>query len=612
MIDNQSAVNSSSNTETQTTILNKFIVQDIETKLQEIREYARHDLRKVYTLASEIITLAQSIKSENHEALGQLELSYYYCSSENNYTKSLQLCNAADKMLQGKFRKKYLPYLHLNKGRAYQFMGEQVKAQHEYLALIKLIEGKKTIENIERTWLASAYYNLFILFNKDGAEFTKEEFLQKAFDIYTDLNDSSGIAHCYNSFAVFYYKKNELNKSLDYLLQAKELALKSNSQTFLSIFSSNLGLVYAKLNEKSLSDKNFEEATRINNYLKSPYHFGHTYQQIGEAQAFLENYKTALAFYLRAEKIYLEIGVKSSLLTIYKYCSEAYEKLNDFANANKYQKKYANQLLDQFNDEKTFAIAKERSMFEFDKKEKEATVLKQQNKQIELYAKQLEISNNQLRQFAHIASHDLKEPLRMVSSYAKLLQRSIGDNLTEDQAVYLKFMLDGTVTMQKLVNDLLVLSKINYLSEKQTVHLDKVLKVVITNLHTAIEEKNAIVSYNHLPVVKAEETQMIQLFMNLISNAIKYNSSKQPEVIISCKKKKNMFQFSVSDNGIGVPEEYREKVFQMFQRLHSRNDYSGTGIGLAICKKIIDQLHGEIWIESSKLGGSTFKFTIPC
>ncbi|MBC8047107.1 MAG: hypothetical protein H7Y00_09955 [Fimbriimonadaceae bacterium] len=589
----------------------RTVVSEIEYLLLQVRKEAKTNAVNIQPLALRIIELSNSINNSNYAGIGKLELAHYVCSAENDYKRSVLLCDEAHNLMKGNFRKKYEPYYHLNKGRAYQYLGELINAQGEYLKAARIIEFKEKLQDHEKRWLASVYYNLFILFNQEGAEFTQEDYLQKAFQLYKDVDDKSGIANCYNSFAVFHYKKKSFESSLDYLLKAYAFAHESDAKTYLSIFCSNIGLVYSKMNRLEEGLKYFEEAKKINKEINSFYHTGHTYQQIGEAYLSTGDAKSGLSNYKKAEKIYIDIKVKTSLTTIYQYIADAYYKLDQFDKAYEYEKKYAATLVEQFNDEKTFAIVKARNQFDLEKKEKEAELLRIKNEQIETYARQLEVSNNQLKQFAHIASHDLKEPLRMVSAYAKLLERSMSEKITEEEKEYLQFMLEGTSTMHNLVNDLLILSNINYIAEKHPVNMNKVMKLLITNLDSTIKERNAKIIVKVLPVVYAEETQLLQLFLNLVINGIKYNTSKIPTIRISVKRKNGIQEFTVSDNGIGIDEEYREKVFMIFQRLHTRNEYSGTGIGLTICKKIIDQLGGTIWIEANKAGGSDFKFTVP-
>ncbi len=225
----------------------------------------------------------------------------------------------------------------------------------------------------------------------------------------------------------------------------------------------------------------------------------------------------------------------------------------------------------------------------------------------------LEQSNKDLSQFARIASHDLQEPLRMVSSYTQLLQKRYKDKLDADANDFIYFAVDGAIRMQKLINDLLEYSNISAQSKKlNTIDSFKTLEKVIINLQKVIMDNTALISNSNLPILKADETSLLRIFQNLIENAIKFKKkSVLPKIIISCEKKNDMYEFSVSDNGIGLDMQYHDRVFIIFQRLHSANDYTGTGIGLSICKRIVELNGGTIWFKSKENEGTTFYFTVP-
>ncbi|MDP4190962.1 MAG: ATP-binding protein, partial [Bacteroidota bacterium] len=224
----------------------------------------------------------------------------------------------------------------------------------------------------------------------------------------------------------------------------------------------------------------------------------------------------------------------------------------------------------------------------------------------------LERTNKELGQFAYVASHDLQEPLRMVSTFTTLLERRYGNILDENAKEYMNFVVEGAKRMQMLIRELLFYSKISN-KEKVVEEVDcsSVLNTAINNLNAQISESSAKILYNDLPTIKADSLLITQLFQNLISNAIKFRrNGVTPEVNICCKEEENHFLFSVKDNGIGIEPEYFGKIFVIFQRLHLRDEYPGTGIGLAICKKIVEQHGGEIWVESFIGQGSIFYFTI--
>ncbi len=225
---------------------------------------------------------------------------------------------------------------------------------------------------------------------------------------------------------------------------------------------------------------------------------------------------------------------------------------------------------------------------------------------------ELESANKDLEQFAHIASHDLQEPLRMISSYTQLLEREYKDKLAPDANEYIHFVVDGASRMKKLIQDLLDFSRIGTRErELEQVDTSITLRKVIANLQLLIDDNTAVITHDNLPVLKADESQLLRLFQNLIENAIKFRKKTElPKIHISCKKKNNMYEFSVSDNGIGIDMKYHDRVFIIFQRLHSAKEYPGTGIGLSINKRIVERHGGKIWFESKENKGTTFYFTI--
>ncbi len=227
-------------------------------------------------------------------------------------------------------------------------------------------------------------------------------------------------------------------------------------------------------------------------------------------------------------------------------------------------------------------------------------------------ATELMRSNAELEQFAYVASHDLQEPLRMVTSYLQLIAKTYDELLDQDGREYIQFAVDGAKRMNTLIRDLLTFSRVGTRSKEYgAVNLTEVLERVILNMKIPIEDAQANVEWENMPVIWAESTQMEQLFQNLMSNAIKFHGTNPPRIHISAQKRKDDWLFSVKDNGIGMDPRHAERVFVIFQRLHRRDEYPGTGIGLAICKKIVERHGGRIWVDSMPDKGSTFFFTIP-
>lgn len=225
---------------------------------------------------------------------------------------------------------------------------------------------------------------------------------------------------------------------------------------------------------------------------------------------------------------------------------------------------------------------------------------------------ELSRSNSDLQQFAYVASHDLQEPLRMVASYVQLLARRYRGKLDADADEFIAYAVDGAKRMQHLINDLLAYSRVTSQGHVfEPVDCNGVLAEVLTNVRAAVEESRAVVTHDPLPTVMADERQLWQLFQNLIANAIKFHGAEPPNVHLSAEQRSSEWLFSVRDHGIGMDPQYAERIFVIFQRLHDREQYPGTGIGLAICKKIVERHGGKIWVVSQTGQGATFHFTLP-
>ncbi len=220
-------------------------------------------------------------------------------------------------------------------------------------------------------------------------------------------------------------------------------------------------------------------------------------------------------------------------------------------------------------------------------------------------------SNEDLQQFAYVASHDLQEPLRAIVSFSQLLEDKYRDKIDKDGKEFIQFITDGAKKMNTLIKDLLSYSRITTHAKPSKLHnIEKILKNVLYNLQESIKESDAVITYDKLPIIKVDRTQFTQLFQNLLSNAIKFRREEPPKIHIGAKKINAEWLFSVKDNGIGIDSKFFDKLFNIFYRLHTKEEYPGTGIGLPICKKIVQRYSGKIWVESEIGKGSIFYFTI--
>jgi len=239
------------------------------------------------------------------------------------------------------------------------------------------------------------------------------------------------------------------------------------------------------------------------------------------------------------------------------------------------------------------------------------TKRKQAEEKLQQITAEMQRSNTELEQFAYVISHDLQEPLRMVSSYTQLLAKRYHSKLDADADEFIAYAVDGAKRMQALLNDLLDFSRVGTSGKPfNLTNCEDILKQAMDNLQITIEESGALVSHDPLSIIMADEGQLVQLFQNLIGNAIKFRGQEPPRLHVSAYRRHNVWVFSVRDNGIGIEPQHAQKIFEIFRRLHTKEEYPGTGMGLAICKKIVERHGGHIWVQSQPGEGSTFYFTI--
>lgn len=244
---------------------------------------------------------------------------------------------------------------------------------------------------------------------------------------------------------------------------------------------------------------------------------------------------------------------------------------------------------------------------------RDITALKQAEEKLVEERNLLARSNAELEQFAYVASHDLQEPLRAVASCVQLLKKRYGDKLDGRADEFITHAVDGTKRMQALITDLLAYSRVGtHAHAFETLNCEEALDDALANLTIALQESDTVIKREPLPTLQADPSQLGQVFQNLIGNAVKFRAEgRRPEISITAKQEKGQWVFAIADNGIGIEPQYYERIFRVFQRLHTRARYPGTGIGLAICKKIVERHGGRIWIESRPEEGTTFFFTLP-
>jgi len=264
--------------------------------------------------------------------------------------------------------------------------------------------------------------------------------------------------------------------------------------------------------------------------------------------------------------------------------------------------------LDERVKERTIELQEANALLEKEIAERKATA-----DELRMKSEELARSNLELQQFAYIASHDLQEPLRAISGFAELLEKRYKGQMDERADKYINFIIDGTKQMNQVIFDLLEYSRVQTKAhEFGLIDMNTSLKQALRNLQASIKEKDAVITADPLPNLSADGIQITQLFQNLIGNALKFQKPETtPEIHVSAREQGDTWIFSITDNGIGIDPRYSERIFKIFQRLHAKGEYEGTGIGLAICRRIVERHRGEITVRSEPGVGSTFSFTLP-
>jgi signal transduction histidine kinase len=493
----------------------------------------------------------------------------------------------------------------------YNYQGELIKSREVYGYGIRLLEDKQTLTDEDKEILAGLYFNTVSLYKDFGIDETRLSYIDKSFKLFSEIGNKQGIARTYISYANYYPGIKGSPKAIEYYTNAAEIFEDIKDMRGLGNAQINIGYQHC------LQD-NFE--TGMDYLYKGTYNLeqgpnklfvANGYFYIATSLRLQKKYDEAIEYCKKVEAITDEINSNMNRMMLYEEWAMILEAKGDAGNALQMYKRAQNYKEQIIAFEKSSAISEVKLMFELEERKREADFLRKKNTEIEEYVRKLEISNFELRQFAHVASHDLKEPLRMVTLYMQLLEKKFEGKMDEDGTQYLNYAKEGANRMYGLIQSLLTLTKINAETDKKQVDLNVVLNEALEFLKPQLLEKGVEINKGKLPKVNANHTHMLQVFQNLISNAAKYNRSKTPVIDITCMNTDSAYYFTIADNGIGIAEKYREKVFDIFQRLHSRNEYTGTGIGLTICKKIIEQLNGRIWIESNQTGGSKVCFTIP-
>jgi signal transduction histidine kinase len=532
------------------------------------------------------------------------------------------------------------------RGGIYDELGDYQQASKDHFRSLEIYEAYGDRYKIAevRNYIGNIYWK-----QSNHPEALKNYLL--SLKLRREIGDVPGMGVCYNNIANIYSNLGNYDEALKYYALSLPIFEQTGHLKGTSASNYGIGIAYHELGNYDEALKYHLRALEIRNQAGDESEIGNSYNYIGNIYAAMGIYQEALRYQLmaldKAEKIGAKRSIGNSFSSIgrtyfmmeeyedaIRYLQEGYEvgkeigekfieretlhtlfeifrKQRDFERALIYYEKYV-EVNNQIAGERTqMELNKLNLQYSMEMKEKEALLLKEKNEEALRHAHKLQISNNELKQFAHVAAHDLREPLRMITGYMSLLHKSLGSSLNEQQKEFIQYALDGSRRMELLMQNMLRLAKVDANPKIERIEIDSVIEEIKLNLQALIVEKNAVVEYMPGLVIAADRTQMLQLFQNIISNGIKYNESARPTIQVSFQFSDDLLLLSVADNGIGIPANYRESAFHIFERVPTEKEYAGSGIGLAICKKIVGSMNGHIWAEDTPGGGTTFKMSFP-
>lgn len=527
---------------------------------------------------------------------------------------------------------------HLEKAHAYQ-----MKALEIY-------------ERLDDPYLISQYYYAVGLIFVEQKKFKDAlENYKKSLALYRSSGATNDISDWYAVIGEVYHEMDSLDQALFYKKEAFRLDSVQDYEYGLGYGYYSLGLTYTKLQELDKAMQLHEKGYQIRKEIGDKEEQAKSLTAIGELHVQFKKYDLAKTQFQEALKIAQEIKAKPLIKDIYHQLSKACYKRGDYKNAYVFQQKHFF-LRDSITNENSLQnIANLKSKHQVDQQQQQIALLKKEQEISELYRNlaiigillllsfmiyrlwrfkeqanynkilkvknqeikkqnlQLQSANEDLEQFAYISSHDLKAPLRIIGSYANLLNRRYKSQLDETGVEFLDFITNGVKQMNTLLEDVYAYTRLEKEAlEFKPVELNLIVEKIKLSLGYTIQEKNAVIKADDLPNIYGNSTMLSQVFQNLIDNGMKFMAEgESPHIKVSSIQKDEHIQICIQDNGIGIAEIYHDKIFTVFRRLHNDTEYKGTGVGLAICKKIIEKHGGNIWVESDGVHGSCFCFTLP-
>lgn len=501
----------------------------------------------------------------------------------------------------------YLKYKIYNGIGVYHYsLGEYVKALSSFFSALAEIKEEEAVYKKD---VAGLYLNIANIFYQNQDYEHCLDALGDALKWMVEIDSEHGCYLCYNTYGNTYIEMGDVEQAAFYFNKCLELAVKMKAPQYLASIYNNLSTIAEKKGELRKAIELVEKSLEINKELNREAVIAIDYRRVGIISCEEGEVEKGIDYLGKSLVLSIKLADNSETLITLKALAERCAAAQKWEMAYEYRTQLSELHKETFNAEKSKLLSEMQVRHQLERKKREAELLKTSEERIRLYADKLEESNKNLERFAHVASHDMREPLRMIHSFLKLINEKVKAYNDKDLNEYLGYAIEGANRMDVLIKEVLNLASVQAQEIKmEAVDLNDVLLLSLHNLKTTISESNATITYGVLPVLTGNLSLLTQLFQNLIGNGIKYNKSKQPAINIRVNETEVDYHIEVMDNGIGIPEDDQSRVFEMMTRLNTRTEFEGTGIGLATCKTIVERHNGKIWVTSEVGIGSNFQF----
>ena len=497
-------------------------------------------------------------------------------------------------------------------GLSYKALRNHTQSRVFFQLGIDILEAMDDLDSKSLNNLGNVYYNFQLLLTTIDEGYADDIYLQKAKEIYSKTNNKKHLAEVYNSLAKLAQRKQDYKTGIDCLNNGILLLEELGENHAVQRFYSNIAVMYAY---DLQSEKAFHFIEKFEENMPSDFSsisLAGFLLSKADVHIRLKNYEQALLALNESEKLYNAQSIESELVTVFSFYSDIYAAQKDFEKAYFYLEQ-KNTLAEKLAQKAKLMLSMDANYeYELVARKNEAEFFKQKNKEIKNYSLKLNQSNKNLAFFSNVVSHDLKEPLRLISLYVDLLDRKVKEKLNDEENHLLHQLKFSAKKLTSLVNDLLVYNTLEQVQEYETCSFYEMVETSLSQLQLFIKENNANIRFKTPDCnLFFSKIKLSQLLQNVIANGIKYNNSTQKTIHLSVFDEQGFWKILIEDNGIGIKKENREKAFKIFNRLDAAESIEGTGLGLAICKKIVDDVNGKIYFEDTENAGSCLVVEIP-